>query len=140
MCLAARLQCMSIFLPIREWRCEDIDAWILTGLVWCSRSVLLTLHSMVAHSNQRYSLIILQLINILNPYGSKLYFHFNLKAKLSAEFTSTGSDFDTTIKFNALIACGTKIALDAKLIYLAPFLSFLLRPWIKRKPIDCTYF
>ena len=70
MCLAARLQCMSIFLPIREWRCEDIDAWILTGLVWCSRSVLLTLHSMVAHSNQRYSLIILQLINILNPYGS----------------------------------------------------------------------
>ena len=55
MCLAARLQCMSIFLRIREWRYEDIDAWILIGLVWCSRSVLLTLHSMVAHSKQRYS-------------------------------------------------------------------------------------
>ena len=79
-------------------------------------------------------------IHILKPYGSKLYFHFNFKAKLSAEFTSTGSDFDTTIKFNALIACGTKIALDAKLVYFAPFLSFLLRPWIKGKPIDCTYF
>ena len=83
MCLAARLQCMSIFLPIREWRCEDIDTWILTGLVWCSRSVLLTLHSMVAHSNQRYSLIILQLINIFNPYGSKLFFRLNEKFFLS---------------------------------------------------------
>ena len=84
MCLAARLQCMSIFLPIREWRCEDIDAWILTGLVWCSRrSVLLTLHSMVAHSNQRYSLIILQLITIFNPYGSKLFFRLNEKFFLS---------------------------------------------------------
>ena len=79
-------------------------------------------------------------IHILNPYGSTLNFHFNFKAKFSAEFTSTGSDFDTRIKFNALIACGTKFALDAKLVYFAPFLSFLLRPRIKRKPIDCTYF
>ena len=37
-------------------------------------------------------------------------------------------------------ACGTKFALDAKLVYFAPFLSFLLRTRIKRKPIDCTYF
>ena len=44
---------------------------------------------MVAHSKQRYSLIILQLIKILNPYGSKLFFLFNgqmwLMVKLSAE-------------------------------------------------------
>ena len=38
---------------------------------------------MVAHSNQRYSLIILQLINILNPYGSKLFFPLNEKFFLS---------------------------------------------------------
>ena len=38
---------------------------------------------MVAHSNQRYSLIILQLITILNPYGSKLFFRLNEKFFLS---------------------------------------------------------
>ena len=31
------------FLPIGEWRCEDIDAWILSGLTCCLRSFLLTL-------------------------------------------------------------------------------------------------
>jgi len=44
---------------------------------------------MVTHSKQRYSLIILELINILNPYGSKLFFCLNgqmwLMVKLSAE-------------------------------------------------------
>ena len=30
------------FLPIREWRYEDIDTWILTGLIWC-REVLFAL-------------------------------------------------------------------------------------------------
>ena len=47
------------------------------------------LNSTVAHAWQRDSLITLQLINILNPYGSKLFFRLNgqmwLMVKLSAE-------------------------------------------------------
>ena len=43
----------------------------------------------MAHAWQRDSLIILQLINILNPHGSKLFFRLNgqmwLMVKLSAE-------------------------------------------------------
>ena len=38
---------------------------------------------MVVHSNQRYGLIILQLITIFNPYGSKLFFRLNEKFSLS---------------------------------------------------------
>ena len=61
----------------------------------------------VAYSWQRDSLIILQLINILIPYGSLLFFSLNgqmwLMVKFSAELdiTSTDRDFDTTITFNA---------------------------------------
>ena len=36
MCLVA-LPCQQ-FLPIHEWRLENIDTWILTGLMWCSKS------------------------------------------------------------------------------------------------------
>ena len=62
---------------------------------------------MVAHSKQRYSLIILQLITILNPYGSKLFFRLNgqmwLMVKLSAELDIylNGKRLWQTIKFNS---------------------------------------
>ena len=50
---------MSIFVfPIRDWRCKDIDGWILTGF-----------ESTVPYSWQRDSLKVSQLINILNPYA-----------------------------------------------------------------------
>ena len=38
----AALLCQQFF-SICEWRCEDIDAWLLSGIMWCSRSFLFTL-------------------------------------------------------------------------------------------------
>ena len=56
--------------------------------------------SKVAYAGQRDSLISLQLINIFNRYGAKLFF-FSSTHKCDSLCQRTGRDFDTTVKFNA---------------------------------------
>ena len=98
-------------------RCEYIDAWILTGLLWFSRSFFwLTGLKTIAPDGSLSRRLPTGKSNNLQWNGqpavslkvldsSKLFLRTHeqmwLIVKLSAEsFSSTGRDFDTTIKFN----------------------------------------